>query len=109
MNCNICGFKLSVLRDFGCWSFYCMKCNEFRSESFPNSVNPDNVKSKRTCEECKRDFSALLPKQYYCYECLDDVNDEPQVIFDIDIDEDTTDAEYDEFFRQLEHWVKGGN
>lgn len=98
MNCNICGFKLSVLRDFGCWSFYCMKCNEFRSESFPNSVNPDNVKSKRTCEECKRDFSALLPKQKYCYYCLD------EDYIDIDIDEDTTDAERERFLEILTRW-----
>lgn len=63
----------------------------------------------RFCRQCGKPFEEVFAKQYYCYECLDDVTDEPQVIFDIDIDEDTTDEEYDEFFRQLEHWVKRGD
>ena len=105
MNCAICGSKLSVLRDFGCWSFYCMKCNDFRSESFPNSVDPDNIESKRKCDRCKHDFSALLPKQKYCYYCLDEDKD----YIDIDIDEDTTDAEWERFLEILTRWKNENN
>jgi hypothetical protein len=83
MNCAICGSKLSVLRDFGCWSFYCMKCNDFRSESFPNSVNPDNIESKR--------------------------KDEDKDYIDIDIDEDTTDAEWERFLEILTRWKNENN
>jgi hypothetical protein len=106
--CEVCNTKLSILRDFGCWSFYCKKCNKFKSETFSNDINPDNVEEWqdpiRMCKKCGKPFVSILNKQWYCIECLDEPEEEE--IFTIEIDEDTTDAEYDEFFSELERWCK---
>ena len=40
-HCQFCGEKISILSDSGCWCFYCLNCNEERSDWIDRNLHPD--------------------------------------------------------------------